>query len=220
MFSVLSQPQDNPIRLFEVRGKKCPTCVQRPVDWSSFSSESTMLFQTRKYVYVWLGRASSPTERRNGLQMAERIKDMYDVPEITTVDDGYEKSISELKKTDWNAHLCLSKRIVHPLNTQRDGLVRPMAPFKLYRCGFANSKYRIEEVKTGSLQQTDLNDVSNAFIVDGGELRGVWIWLGRSSLAKDKAEAMRNARGFVKKVSTTILYIINGWIIIYIISFF
>lgn len=201
--SVLSQSQDQPIRLFEVRGKKCPTCVQRPVDWSSFSSESTMLFQTRKYVYVWLGRSSSSTERRNGLQLAEKIKEMYNVPEITTVDDGYEKSISELKKTDWNAHLSLNKRIVHPATMHRDGLlavVRPIASFKLYRCGFTNAKYRIEEVKTGNLQQTDLNNAASAFIVDGGENRGVWIWLGRNSLAKDKAEAMRNARGFVKKV--------------------
>lgn len=198
---MLSPSQENSIRLFELRGKKCPTCVQRPVDWSSFSSESTMLFQTRKYIFVWLGRSSSQTVRRNGMQMADRIKDMYGIPEITTVDDGYEKSISEIKKNDWNSHLCLTKRIVHPANAQREGLVRPITPFKLYRCGFANSKYRIEEVKTGNLQQTDLNDVASAFIVDGGEQRGVWIWLGRSSLAKDKAEAMRNARGFVKKVS-------------------
>lgn len=159
-----------------------------------------MLLQTQKYVYVWLGRSSSPSERRNGIQMAYRIKDKYGTPKITTVDDGYEKSISDLKRADWNTYLCLSKRVVSQLHIEKK-TVRPIVPFKLYRCGFANAKYRIEEVKTGNLAQSDLNDVASAFIVDGGERRGVWIWLGRDSSAKDKAEAMRNARGFVKKVS-------------------
>lgn len=197
--SVLSEPEQEPVRLFQVRGKRCPTCVQRPVEWASFSSDSIMLLQTDKYVFVWLGRSSSQSERRNGLQMANRIKDMYQIAEVTTIDDGYEKSMGDLKKNEWNAYLNLGKRSVQPMKVNPTAL-RSVQPFKLYRCGFANSKYRIEEVKTGNLMQSDLNDATSAFIVDG-ERRGVWIWMGRISTSKDKAEAMRNARGFVKKVS-------------------
>lgn len=174
--------------------------MQRPVGWPSFSSSHIMLFQTHSYVFVWIGRASSQSERLNALRMARRIQDLYGIPDVATVDDGYEQSMSIPKKSDWNKHLSLANRHVNP-TAQLDAMVLPL--FKLYKCGFTNAKYRIEEVKSSFLQQTDLNDAEAAFIVDCG-WRGVWIWLGRNSFIKDKAEAMRNARGFVKKVSNSL----------------
>lgn len=171
--------------------------MQKPVGWPSFSSSHIMLFQTHSYVFAWIGRASSQSERLNALRIARKIQDLYGIPEVATVDDGYEQSMSILKKTDWNKHLSLANRHVNPA-AQLDAITLTL--FKLYKCGFTNSKYRIEEVKSSFLQQTDLNDNEAAFIVDCG-WRGVWIWLGRNSFTKDKAEAMRNARGFVKKVS-------------------
>lgn len=164
-----------------------------------------MIFQTENYVFVWIGRSSSLSERRNCLRMAQKIQQLFGIREITTVDDGYEQSMNEHKKSDWNQYLNLAQRHVNPVGATLSAIILPT--FKLYKCGFTNSKYRIEEVKSAFLQQTDLNDQDAAFIVDCG-WRGVWIWLGRASFVKDKAEAMRNARGFVKKVCLFIILFI------------
>lgn len=199
--SILSDQYDSePVRLFQMRGKKSPTCVQCAVAWSSFGSDSIMLLQTGRYIFVWIGRASSASERINGLRLAGQLRELYGLVghEMATVDDGYEQSMGAERKCDWNQYLSLLKRHVQPVVlVPVDAL--PAATFKLYKCGFSNGKYRIEEVKSAHLQQTDLNDATAAFIIDCG-WRGVWIWLGRNCMVKDKAEAMRNARGFVKKV--------------------
>lgn len=159
-----------------------------------------MILQTEIYIFVWLGRASSYTERKNALKCARQIQNDSQISGMAIVDDGYEQSMLEDRKNEWNRYLNLSQRCVNPI---RHDIQRPPTStiqLKLYKCGFANGKYRIEEIKSNFIQQTDLNDDQVAFIIDGG-LHGVWIWLGKHSHRKDKSEAMRNARGFVKKVT-------------------
>lgn len=141
--------------------------------------------------------------------MAQRIQQLCGIATVTAVDDGYEQSMEAAAKAEWNQFLSLGQRHVNQGVRSLDGggggpigggssVVPPM---KLYKCGLLAGKYRIEEMKTGGLVQADLDDAAAAYIIDCGEDRGVWIWLGRSCMRKDKAEAMRNARGFVKKVS-------------------
>lgn len=157
-----------------------------------------MILKTSKYIFLWIGRTSSHTERLNALHLASKFRaQSKSMPEIATVDDGYEQSMSDAKKKVWNEHLSLSHRTVLPLDVTVTASVPTM---RLYRGGFQNGIYRFEELKSAMVQQRDLNDSKHAFIIDCGEIYGVWIWVGRHTSVKEKAEAMRNARGFVKKV--------------------
>lgn len=157
-----------------------------------------MILKTPKYLFVWIGRTSSHSERLNAFKLAAKMRSQCkQMPEMVVVDDGYEQSMNETKKKSWNEYLCLSQRVVHP----SDELPAiPVPTFRLYKCGFHNGKYRIEEIKSSILHQRDLSS-SRAYIIDCGPHYGAWIWVGRYSDAKDKSEAMRNARGFVKKVN-------------------
>lgn len=158
-----------------------------------------MILQTSKYIFVWIGRTSSYTERLNALHLAMKFRGQCkNMPEIVTVDDGYEQSMGDAKKKVWNEYLSLANRNVLPLDVTVTASVPIM---RLYRGGFQNGIYRFEELKSAMVQQRDLNDSKHAFIIDCGEIYGVWIWVGRHTSTKEKAEAMRNARGFVKKVS-------------------
>lgn len=157
-----------------------------------------MILKTSKFIFIWFGRTSTATERLNAYNFAARMKKASNRPlEISTIDDGYEQSINDICKKDWNQYLCLSQRSVHPTDVIP---VPSETVFRLYKCGFTNNKYRIEEIKSKALMQSDLDDNAHAFIIDGGLAFGVWIWVGRYTELKDKAEAMRNCRGFVKKV--------------------
>lgn len=157
-----------------------------------------MILKTTKYIFIWIGRTSSQSERLNAFRMAAKMRSQCkQLPEITTVDDGYEQSMQESKKKIWNDYLNLAQRVVHP----SDSIMTAARPIiRLYRCGFNNGKYRIEEIQSSTPQQSDMND-SRAYIIDCGAHFGVWIWVGRFAERKDKLEAMRNARGFVKKVN-------------------
>lgn len=53
----------------------------------------------------------------------------------------------------------------------------------------------------------------DVFILDHG-LFGIWVWVGKRANDKERSEAMRNARGFVKKKKypneTTVTKVIDG----------
>lgn len=198
-----------------MRDKVSPSCTQRPVAWASFCGTSAILLQTQRHIFVWLGRSCGQTERRHALRLAqEQLQRICAIADIVIVDDGYEQSMAAAPKADWNQYLSFGQRLVQPISRMQlavdvvgsgsAGATLQSVTMKLYKCGTAAGKYRIEERKTGGLVQSDLDDAAGAFIVDCGQQRGVWIWLGRSSQRRDKAEAMRNARGFVKKVNLTI----------------
>lgn len=156
-----------------------------------------MILKTIKYIFIWIGRSSSQTERLNAFKLANKMRIHYkQIPEITTIDDGYEQSMHESKKSIWNEYLCLLQRVVHPCDLISN-IAKPT--IRLYKCGFISGKYRIEEIKSSMPLQRDMSD-SRAYIIDCGTQFGVWIWVGKYAGVKDKSEAMRNARGFVKKV--------------------
>lgn len=156
-----------------------------------------MMLKTTAHIFLWIGRSSEESEKLNGLKFAKRFHDEEKQLELVVVNDGYEQSLNESRKADWCTYLPLSSRRVKPLGI----VIENPSPstMRLYQCGFVGGKYRIEEKKSSVIGQGDFNDKNSAFIVDCAK-KGVWIWLGRGSSTKDKSEAMRNARGFVRKV--------------------
>lgn len=188
----------NNVTLFHVNGKCSPKCVERAVEWDAFSSEYVMILKTGAHIFLWVGRSSEGSEKLNGLKFARQFHDVEKNLELVVVNDGYEQSLNDSRKSDWSINLPLSNRRVKPLGKVIEN--HTVSHLKLYQCGFIGGKYRIEEKKSSFIDQSDLNDKSSAFIVDCAK-KGVWIWLGRNCSARDKSEAMRNARGFVRKVS-------------------
>lgn len=201
VYSQHAQYESN-AQLFHVKDKKSPRCIQRsPISWTHFKSNYVMILKTPKYIFIWIGRSSSQSERLNAFKLANKMRlQCKQIPEITTIDDGYEQSMHDSKKKIWNEYLCLSHRVVHP-SDPISTIAKPT--IRLYKCGFNSGKYRIEEIKSSMPVQRDMSD-SRAYIIDCGSHFGVWIWVGRHAEVKDKSEAMRNARGFVKKVREAI----------------
>ncbi len=161
-----------------------------------------MILKTNAHIFLWIGRSSEESEKLNGLKFAKKFHDDEKNLELVVVNDGYEQSLNECRKSDWCIYLPLANRRVKPLGKFTEN--HSTSSLKLYQCGFIGGKYRIEEKKSSSIEQSDLKDKNSAFIVDCAK-QGVWIWLGRNCSARDKSEAMRNARGFVRKVCNVIL---------------
>lgn len=62
---------------------------------------------------------------------------------------------------------------------------------------FQDGRLRITEVKSGPLEQSDLNS-KDTFIIDNGSY-GIWVWVGKKASPDERKEAIRNAQGFLKK---------------------
>ncbi|KAK4879724.1 hypothetical protein RN001_007870 [Aquatica leii] len=184
-------------KLFKVKGKKVPIIIQEDhVSWNFFSSGDVMLIVTHNILFVWIGRASNTGERLHASKIAISLKDEYNISTITFVDDGYEKTIDANSKKELNKYLPLEKRLVLPSDSNDDLGNEHESKLRLYKCTEISGKYRVVEVKVGPLSQTDLNN-NDVFIVDNGN--DVWVWVGKKVKEKERSEALRNARGFVKK---------------------
>jgi hypothetical protein len=85
------------------------------------------------------------------------MKEQYNIPNIAFVDDGYEKTLQDEEKKQWNKYLPLDKRHVLPENeSDSQSFFQRSANIRLYKCSENNGKYRVAEVKNGPLYQTDL----------------------------------------------------------------
>lgn len=156
-------------------------------------------------MFVWIGAFSSSSERLSGLRIAKKLQIIYSVDKLAIIDDGYEQSMDADRKVYWNKYLQFALRNVQPAEIRPPKTNRIL---KLYKCEVSGTKYTIIELKSSNLLQNDIDDSHASYIIDCGE-RGVWIWVGQTSTARDKKEAMRNARGFVKKVIVIIVFIIR-----------
>lgn len=183
-------------RLYQVRGKTTLVCTQKKtISWQHFNSSSIMILQTKKILFVWVGRACNAVEKQRGIKLASRIKDMYAITELAIVDDGYEQSMSDRRKTEWNRHLNLALRMVQPVYVAGPYQANVL---KLYQCDTMSGIFRVELAKSGNLEQYDLYGKFPIYIIDAS-FRGVWIWVGRKATKQERTDAMRHARGYVIK---------------------
>ncbi|KAK5646235.1 hypothetical protein RI129_004699 [Pyrocoelia pectoralis] len=203
-------------KLYKIKGKKIPIIIQEEcVSWKFFNSDDVILVVTKNAIFVWLGRASNSVERQHAAKIALSLKDEHDVPTITFVNDGYEKTLPEDDKAEFNSYLSLDKRIVLPpdCNDEPENGQELKSPLRLYRCTEISGKYRVVEVKPGPIVQSDLNN-GDVYIIDN-YCNGIWVWVGRRTTDKEHSEALRNARGFVKKKNypnnTQVVRVIDGY---------
>lgn len=191
---MLNTPEPN--RLYQVYGRKWLRCVEmKTIAWEHFGADYVMLLSTANHLYVWIGRSSSSVERRNAIQLANKWQS--DATKITIVDDGYEQSMPEKRKNEWNTFLPLSERSVCQISPVAE---KPICnKLKIYKCCYRNNRLHLDQLDVVIPTREDFNDSTTAYVLDGFA-QGVWLWVGSQASQQDKTSAMGNGRAFVKKV--------------------
>ncbi|XP_022911438.2 advillin isoform X2 [Onthophagus taurus] len=203
------------IKLYKIKGKRNPVVVQQEsVSWKYFNSGDVFVLLTPTIIFVWVGRAANSIEKLHATKIAVQLKSENDNIPLVFVDDGYEQSLQNEQKSEFQKYLPLNQRHVLPSDPEKDEVVEKQFKnnIKLYKCSDNNGKYRVTEIKSGPLLQSDL-DSDDVFILDHG-LFGIWVWVGKRANDKERTEAMRNARGFVKKKKyaneTSVTRVVDG----------
>ncbi|XP_065164723.1 LOW QUALITY PROTEIN: advillin [Atheta coriaria] len=201
-------------KMYKVKGSRIPILTQLPsISWSHFNSGDVFIIQTETTIFIWLGRAATSMEKLHSAKIATTLKTETGIGKIAFIEDGYEQTLADEDKCELQKYLPLDKRHVMPLDFDgNDDDKSHKGHLKLYRCSDNNGKYRVTEIKAGPLVQADL-DCDDVFIIDNGT-NGIWVWVGRRASDKERVEAMRNARGFVKKKkypnNTNVTRVIDG----------
>lgn len=189
-------------RLFQVKGRRRPLVTQMPaVAWEYFNSGDAFIIDTKDVVFVWIGRTSNSMERLQAAKVATQFRDERNALSIVFVDDGKEMELPSPEQTLLGFYLDLrplAKRVMPEVNGVDEHVEQEIrSQLKFYRCSDDDGIYKVTEVKTGSLSQSDL-DPKDSYIIDNGPYH-IWVWIGRNASSKERIEAMRNANGFLKK---------------------
>ncbi|XP_033208443.1 villin-1 isoform X2 [Belonocnema kinseyi] len=181
--------------LHKVTGLTVPILTELDgLSWSNFTSRDVILIDlhSRNIVFLWLGSKAEILHKRHAATVLKRRKE--NKAQVFIIEDGYERTLpGEISKL-LNDVLNLANRNVVPEN--REPVPLP-SPVKLYRCSEQTGKYKVAELKAGPIFRRDFSSDS-VFLIDRGEI-GIWAWVGKNVNAREKLEAVRNARGFVKK---------------------
>ncbi|KYN44281.1 Villin-1 [Trachymyrmex septentrionalis] len=182
--------------LHRVSGVAVPILTElKRVHWEHFSCRDVILVDVRSkgVVFLWLGSLSDPLHKRHAASLLESRKENNN-GRVIVVEDGYEQTLPANDRELFSSVLDPSARVVAP---DRQHRVNPPSPIKLYKCSEQSGKYKVAELKSGPILRDDLTSGS-VYLVDRGEA-GVWAWVGRDVNARERLEAVRNARGFIKK---------------------
>ncbi|KAH0950774.1 hypothetical protein HN011_006319 [Eciton burchellii] len=182
--------------LHRVSGVAVPILTElESVHWEHFSCRDVILVDicAKGVIFLWLGSLSDPLHKRHAASLLEFRKENNN-GRVVIVEDGYEQTLAEGDRELFCSVLEPTARMVAP---DRQHRVNPPSPIKLYRCSEQSGKYKVAELKSGPILRGDLTSDS-VYLVDQGEA-GVWAWVGRDVNARERLEAVRNARGFVKK---------------------
>lgn len=181
--------------LHKVSGLTVPILTELDgLNWSNFTSRDVILIDlhSRNIVFLWLGSKAEILHKKHAATILKQRKE--NESQVFIIDDGYERTLPNEVRKLLNDVLNLSNRNVIPEN--RQSLLLP-SPVKLYKCSEQTGKYKVVEVKSGPILRKDFTSDS-VFLIDRGEI-GIWAWVGKNVNAREKLEAVRNARGFVKK---------------------
>lgn len=202
-------------RLFHIKGRRSPTVTQHPISWEYFNSGDVFIIDTKEIVFVWVGRSANNIEKLQAAKIATKLRDEHNASSVVFVDDGKEKGLPVCERTVLNAHINLADRKVR--SAEEAGADDEQEQINhgaltLYHCSDEDGTYKVTEVKTGPLDQSDLRS-EDSFIVDNGPA-GIWVWVGRKASSKERVEAMRNAQGYVTKKgypsNTSVTRVVDG----------
>lgn len=189
-------------RLFRVKGRRTPLVRQMPaIAWQHFNRGDVFIIDTNDVIFVWIGSGANSMEKLLATRVAIQLRDEHNAVSIVFVDDGKEMELPESERLLLGVYLDLSPtaRQAVKKNAGDDQQVERFerSTLKLYQCSDEDGTYKVVEVKSGPLFQSDLNS-NDSFIIDNGAL-GIWVWVGKKASPKERVEAMRNAYGFAKK---------------------
>lgn len=188
-------------RLFCVKGRRSPNVTQMPsISWEYFNSSNVFILDTKEVIFVWIGRHAKNMEKLQAARIGQEIRDEHHGVSLVFVDDGKEMELPEAERTLFSVYLNPKFRQglkIDSSNEDENEEIIPNNDLKLYKCAEEAGTYRIFEIKTGKLLQSDLNS-NDSYIVDKYGA-SIWIWVGKNASRKERIEAIRNAHGFIKK---------------------
>ncbi|XP_031560632.1 adseverin-like [Actinia tenebrosa] len=193
----------NRTQLYEIKGARIAQAVEVDVKLASLNSDDCYVLDGGKGLFVLLGEKSNRNEQAKAISLANSIRDneqggrghviIIDEKNLNTHDKRDE--IRKLFELPSSAKLNFGnlRRLQARSDEDADKLARASKLYKICDAGD-----RVEMKELGPPRQELLND-NDCFILFTG--RNVYVWKGKKASSTERAQAMANAKGFLKQLS-------------------
>lgn len=145
-------------QMFKVRGKQRPIVQQLPeIDWQFMNDGAVYIICIHSVIFVWTGRNANVTEKIQGIQVAQQMKQEFESSTVILVEDGKEQSLPKIEKEIFNKLLSINHKKVKNYKEASVNNNKIRTSIKLYRCVDEGGTLKVTEVKTGPIDQSDLD---------------------------------------------------------------
>uniref|UniRef100_A0A0A9WEB4 Gelsolin n=3 Tax=Lygus hesperus TaxID=30085 RepID=A0A0A9WEB4_LYGHE len=186
-------------RLYHIKGKRHirTTLVEPKVQ--SMNKGDCFVLDSGSELFLYVGPDSKGVESHTARRVANQIRDQDHCGKvnITTIDS----SSSEGEISEFLSVLGASSLTDVPdASTAGDDLEfekKLDRVITLYKVSDEEGKMKTEKIGEKPLKQ-DLLDTKDCFILDGGN-SGIFVWVGKKSNGKEKAEALNKGQAFINE---------------------
>ncbi|CAH0602390.1 unnamed protein product [Chrysodeixis includens] len=185
-------------RLFQIKGKRNVRVKQVNVSFASLNKGDCFILDFEHDIFLYVGDNAKSVERLKAITVANQIRDQdhngrasIEIIDADSKESDFEKFFEALGSGD--------KESVAEANEGGDD--------EEFERG-ANAEVSLSEISdsSGSIKITKLEppltqallNTKECYVLDSGSYSGIYVWVGRQSNDKEKAEAMNRAEQYLK----------------------
>ncbi|KAJ8704960.1 hypothetical protein PYW08_012280 [Mythimna loreyi] len=185
-------------RLFQIKGKRNARVKQVAVSFESLNKGDCFVFDYEHEIFLYVGENAKTVERLKAIQVANQIRDQdhngrasIEIIDIDSKDADFEKFFEALGSGDKDS-VAEAAEGGDDEEFERGGDVE----VTLSEISDATGTLKITKLPPPLTQ--DLLNTKECYILDTGSHSGIYVWVGRESNEKEKAEAMNRAEQYLK----------------------
>lgn len=190
----------DPVKLYQVKGKKKIRTTQVPVSVKSMNQGDCYLLVSKDEIYIFCGEKSKGTERLTAAQVANEIRDedLKGRGHVTKIEVG-SSATEEIEKFFKILGSGSLKDVAPAPATDDDETFEKQVENDviLYKVSDASGSLKVEKVSSKPLKQAELK-TDDCFILDT-KTAGIYVWIGKKATTQEKQAALKNGEEFIKQ---------------------
>ncbi|XP_075989763.1 gelsolin-like isoform X2 [Anticarsia gemmatalis] len=185
-------------RLFQIKGKRNVRVRQVDASADSLNKGDCFILDINHEIYLYVGDNAKSVERLKAITVANQIRDQdhngrasIEIIDADSKESDFEKFFEALGSGDKDS-------VAEATEGGDDEEFERGATSEVSLSEISDSSGSLKITKLPAPFTQDLLNTKECYILDTGSYSGIYVWVGRESNEKEKAEAMKKAEQYLK----------------------
>ena len=139
------------------------------IEWSELNDGDVFILDACDYIFLWTGRYANNMEKIQAIKVGQQLKSEHSsqCKAVVIVEDGNESQLTSTERQFFDKYLPIDeKNVKSHTEMPNDSTLEMSQRYEviLYRCSDEDQSLKVSKVKTGPLEQKDLNPMVCHFV--------------------------------------------------------